>query len=138
MPSPAGADLPNLRFGLIVASDVESTPPLLKGLLMAWNEHDAALFFQTHYIMWVVGLARSHDGRRIGWNDSACGGENWRQIMKRECGFDEREVRALFLHLCQTRSDEAALESILRRFGLNRSLEKFPPASVHKDAVLEN
>lgn len=71
--------------------------------------NDAARFFESYYLMWAVGMV---DPEMVEELDSLSppGVENWRQLMQRRCRYSRRELQARFRRLCETMSDEEALE----------------------------
>lgn len=77
------------------------------------GDHDAALFFQTHYVLWTVGML---DPDFVAELDSLSppNHENWRQVMRRQCGWSRTEIQQQFVRLCEEMSDDDAVETILR------------------------
>ena len=77
--------------------------------------NDAAQFFQSYYILWLVGMLDPDMTAELD-ELSPPGVENWRQVMHRECQIDERKLQARFLCLCESMSDDDAVETILLEF----------------------
>jgi hypothetical protein len=84
---------------------------------MIWRDQDAAMFFQTHYVMWTVGMI---DPDFVADLDalSPPTHENWRHVMQRECPWSRAEIQNIFARLCVEMTDEEALETILRDLSL--------------------
>jgi len=83
---------------------------------MRWTkaaEHEAAQFIQVHYVMWVVGMMEPDLAAEM--NElTPPGRENWIQVMDRECSWTRQDLQARFTSLCETMSDEEALDAILQ------------------------
>lgn len=80
-----------------------------------WNEQDVALLLHSYYILWLVGMMEPELTAELDAMTPP-GAENWRQVMHRKFRVDPRRIRARFLSLCDTMSDDEAVEAILLEF----------------------
>lgn len=89
---------------------------------MRWTktaEHDAALYFQAHYVLWALGkLELEMEEHLDSLNE---GGENWKQIMERECPWPRHDLQRRYASLCESLSDEEALDALLHEIGFQKS-----------------
>jgi hypothetical protein len=84
---------------------------------MIRDDQDAALFFQTHFVMWAVGLIEPDFVAELDALTPPTQ-ENWRQIMERQCPWTRAEIQAAFTKLCVEMTDDEALDVIMRELSL--------------------
>lgn len=89
---------------------------------MSWNdetERDAARFFESSYVLWAVGML---DPELTAELDALTppGWEPWRQTLERECPLNRQDLQSLFLKLCDSMSDEEAVELLLEIVDVHR------------------
>lgn len=94
---------------------------------MKWNdatENEAARVLQTSYILWAVGLL---DPEVVEDLESLTppGQESWREIMDRQCPWSRQELQRQFVTLCETLSDDDALDVLLTH--LESRWDRTPP-----------
>ena len=93
--------------------------------MMRWTEtaeHDAELYFQAHYILWVLGkLELDLEEELDALNEE---GENWKQVMERKCPWPRRDLQHRFTRLGETLSDEEALDTLLQEIGFEKSCDE--------------
>ncbi len=82
---------------------------------------DAALYFQAHYILWVVGRLEDEICDELD-SMTAPGEENWKQVMRRICPWSSPYLQHRFRNLCKTMSEEEALDELLQEVGFSKSL----------------
>lgn len=87
---------------------------------MPWTTSDnpAALFFIAHYILWAVGMLELEVEQEL---DAMTSPENWKLLTERFCQFTRPELRSRFNRLCETESDEAALDLLFQDVGLEKA-----------------
>lgn len=88
---------------------------------MHWTksiEHDVALYFEAHYVLWAVGKLEPEVADELDALNP--GGENWKLVMERECPWTRESLQKRFRSLCETMSDEEALDNLLEKVGFQK------------------
>lgn len=86
---------------------------------MRRTEADAALYFQAHYILWVVGELEPEVEEELDALNPA--GVDWKEVMERDCPWSRADLQTRYSRLCETLSDEEALDAFLQEVGFAKT-----------------